>query len=78
MTSPRFPNPSPPAPPAPAGGVGLLVGVSRSTLYAMVQRGEFPPPVRIGVRAVAWRAHEVYSWVETRPSARAPMQGGTK
>ncbi len=55
-----------------------LVGVSRSTLYAMVQRGEFPPPVRIGVRAVAWRAHEVYSWVETRPSARAPMQGGTK
>ena len=56
----------------------LLVGVSRSTLYEMVRQKQFPPPVRIGVRAVAWRAHEVYSWVESRPSARAPMQGGTK
>ena len=33
-----------------------LVGVSRSSLYAMVARGVFPPPVRIGLRSVGWRA----------------------
>ena len=54
-----------------------LVGSGRSTLYAMVDRGEFPPPVRIGVRAVAWRARDVYRWLESRPSARPQMQGGT-
>ena len=53
-----------------------LVGVGRSTLLAMVAKGQFPPPVRIGVRARAWRARDVYAWLESRPAARPQMQGG--
>ena len=46
-----------------------LTGLSRSSLWAMVSRGLFPAPVRIGLRAVAWRAWEVYAWIESRPLA---------
>ena len=30
-----------------------LIGLSRSTIYAAMEAGEFPRPVRIGRRAVA-------------------------
>jgi len=40
------------------------VGLSRSTIYALVQRGEFPKPVRLsGTRCVAWRSDEVEAWI---------------
>ena len=52
-----------------------LVGVSRSSLYAMVARGVFPPPVRIGLRSVGWRAQDVWGWLASRPVARDPMPG---
>lgn len=32
-----------------------LVGVSQSCWYAGVKRGDYPQPIRIGRRAVAWR-----------------------
>lgn len=35
------------------------IGLSRSTIYAMMQRGEFPRPKRLGRRAVAWPEHEI-------------------
>ncbi|GAB1389287.1 MAG: hypothetical protein AMXMBFR78_04620 [Rubrivivax sp.] len=31
---------------------------SRTTVYADIAKGLFPRPVKIGVRAVAWPAHE--------------------
>ena len=46
-----------------------LVQLSRSTIYAAVKAGTFPPPVRIGVRAVAWRVSEIEQWLEARPLA---------
>ena len=46
-----------------------ITGFSRSTLLAMVARGDFPAPLRIGRRAVAWRAREVIAWIESRPRA---------
>ena len=30
------------------------VGFSRSTIYAFVSGGYFPPPIKIGPRAVGW------------------------
>ena len=48
-----------------------IVGVSKSTLYAWVENGLFPAPVRLGPRAVAWRACDVARWLESRPSARS-------
>lgn len=42
-----------------------LVGLSRSTIYEMMQRGEFPRPVKIGRRAVAWRESAVLAWSQS-------------
>ena len=43
-------------------------GLSRSALYAMMGAGAFPRPVRIGARAVAWRAGDVDGWIAARPA----------
>lgn len=52
-----------------------LVGISRSKLYAMVAAGEFPGPVLVGRRAVAWRARDVIAWIEARPTVRLAGPG---
>jgi prophage regulatory protein len=46
--------------------VSKRTGLSRSTLYRMVQSGEFPAPRQIGARAVAWVESEVSAWIESR------------
>ena len=48
-----------------------LVQLSRSTIYAAVKAGTFPPSIRIGARAVAWKTSELESWLEARPLAGA-------
>lgn len=54
-------------------------GLSRSSIYAAIKEGRFPRPVRIGKRAVAWRAEEIAAWRDTRPptSIEAGYQWGT-
>jgi prophage regulatory protein len=48
-------------------------GNSRATIYRGITQGTFPSPVRIGVRAVAWDADEVQSWIESKiAAARSP------
>lgn len=42
------------------------VGLSRSTLYYRMQRGEFPQPVQLGPRAVGWREADVDEWIRSR------------
>jgi len=47
--------------------VQAQTGLGRSALYAMVQRGNFPKPVKItGARAVAWSSQAVDAWVAAR------------
>ena len=46
-------------------------GLGRSTIYAKVAAGEFPAPVKLGARAVAWPESVVAEWLANRPSARA-------
>jgi prophage regulatory protein len=41
-----------------------LVGLRRSAIYDAMSRGEFPRPVRIGRRAVAWREADVLRWLD--------------
>lgn len=50
--------------------VEKLTGLSRSTIYDMVKKGLFPPPVRLGSRAVGWRLSEVEDWIASRARAR--------
>jgi prophage regulatory protein len=42
------------------------VGYRKSQLYDMVRRGDFPAPVKIGARAVAWDAAAVDAWIRDR------------
>lgn len=50
--------------------VTRTVGLGRSAIYKQIREGDFPSPVRLGERAVAWRANEIQEWVRSRPSAR--------
>ncbi len=51
--------------------VARMIGVSRGTLWRMVKAGLFPPPIRVGTRAVRWRLSEVLEWIASRPVATA-------
>ncbi len=44
-----------------------VTGLSRSTLYRLIADEQFPRPVRLGPRAVAWRRKDVEAWGEARP-----------
>jgi prophage regulatory protein len=44
-------------------------GLSRSAIYRLEARGDFPARVRLSVRATAWRSDLVSAWIEARPPA---------
>ena len=41
-----------------------LVPISVSGLYQKISDGDFPRPVKIGLRAVAWKKTEVLQYLE--------------
>jgi len=43
---------------------------SRSTIYLMISRGEFPKQISLGARAVGWLKSEIDQWVESRIGRR--------
>lgn len=43
-----------------------ITALSKTTIYAMVTRGEFPAPVQCGKRSARWRLSEVSNWVQAR------------
>jgi prophage regulatory protein len=47
-----------------------MTGLGRSTIYRWVADGSFPPPVRLGPRAVAWRWSDLDEWTRSRSAAR--------
>ena len=46
--------------------VTAMTGLPRSTLYLAIRKGQFPKPVAIGTRSVAWRSDEVEAWINER------------
>ncbi len=46
--------------------VTRITGLSRTTLWRMERRGEFPHKRRISKNAVAWLASEIKSWMAER------------
>ncbi len=49
--------------------VEAATGLSRSSIYAMMDAGDFPRPVRIGKRAVAWPQSAIEAWLANRPKS---------
>ena len=44
--------------------VEQLIGLSCSSIYSMMARGDFPKPIKIGRRAVGWREQDIKEWLE--------------
>lgn len=44
--------------------------LGRSTIYDAIARGDFPQPMKLGLRAVGWIEAEVDAWVEARKAQR--------
>ncbi|WHZ12499.1 MAG: hypothetical protein OJF60_002940 [Burkholderiaceae bacterium] len=46
-----------------------LVGLSKSSIYDAMKRGEFPAPVKLSRRAVCWPASAIDAWITDRINA---------
>lgn len=46
--------------------VQQAIGLSRSTIYRMIERGDFPRPQKLGLRAIGWRESAISEWMEAR------------
>ncbi len=53
------------------------VPYSRSTIYLLISRGEFPRPHSLGARAVAWLESEIDDWIASRVD-RGRVGGASK
>lgn len=49
-------------------------GLSRSTIYDLISREQFPAQISLGGKNVAWSALEIDGWMQSRIAHRA---GGT-
>lgn len=49
--------------------VEAKTGYKRSTLYLKITRNEFPKPISLGARAVAWDSCAVDAWMDSRVQA---------
>lgn len=45
------------------------IGLSRSTIYEAISKGNFPPSISLGARAVGWLESDVDHWIEERASS---------
>ena len=46
--------------------VKVVIGLSRSWIYDAMKRGDFPSPISLSVRAVAWDSASVAEWQAQR------------
>ncbi|WP_343611084.1 AlpA family transcriptional regulator [Novosphingobium sp.] len=43
--------------------VESMTGLSRSSIYRMMNAGTFPKPLRLGAQAVGWIEGEIRDWI---------------
>lgn len=51
--------------------VEAATSLSRSTIYDMMSKGQFPKPVRLGAQRVAWRERDIIEWLEHQVASAA-------
>jgi len=42
-------------------------GLSRTTLWRLERRGDFPKRIRLGPNSRGWLQSEIQEWIESRP-----------
>lgn len=47
-----------------AAQTAQLANIARSTMWALISRGRFPQPIRIGDRVRRWNRSTVLRWLE--------------
>jgi prophage regulatory protein len=47
-----------------------ITGLSRSSIYAMMDKEQFPKQVALGARAVGWLENEIREWISNRAGLR--------
>lgn len=50
--------------------VRAVTKLGKSTLYEAMARGDFPQPIKLGLRAVGWAESEISAWLEARKAQR--------
>jgi prophage regulatory protein len=60
--------------------VKAVTGLSKSSLYALIRANNFPAPVQLGPRTVAWVRSEIKQWAAERvfTSRSTTLDPGTK
>jgi len=46
--------------------VEQITRYSRSTIYRLISLGEFPPPIHLSKRSVAWLESDIQAWIDNR------------
>lgn len=52
------------------GVKAALGGVCAATVYNYIKCNNFPKPIRLGPRAVAWDAEEIDAWLTEKKARR--------
>ena len=47
--------------------VQARVRLSVSRIYSLMAMGDFPRPIKIAARSVAWKESEIEAWIASRP-----------
>ena len=49
--------------------VERLTGLKRSAIYQRIERGQFPRPIHVTEKAVAWVGSEINHWIHSTIAA---------
>jgi prophage regulatory protein len=52
-----------------------LTGLSRSTIFRLVDKGEFPKPIKLSTRIVGWEEEALLRWKEDKVSSNLGKMG---
>jgi len=44
-------------------------GLGRSTIYRDISLGNFPKPIKLGVKSTGWLSSDISEWIESRIEA---------
>ena len=51
-------------------------GISNTTLHRLIHADDFPAPIQLGPRAVAWVESEVSDWIQQRIQSSRTIELG--
>ena len=56
--------------------VRKVTGLSRSTIYSLIEQNSFPSQISIGSRAVGWISGEIDAWISGQIARSRPTGKG--